>query len=371
MAIPPIIFWFKMSIMAVLLLFLPLMALAHHFLRRHRRLSEVRRIFSILDIDCDYRQAFDDDKPGLHLLAAVAYCLLVSSAGMLLVFMPGEIGLTEFLKSCQAASWRFPAGDSRLITAMAFLGAYLWGIQHVFRRYSLNDLIPGVYYNLSMRMILAAVIALVIYNAYEALAGGGGNGGNGGVLQKTWPALALVIGMFPQRGLHWLMDKIPIFSPKSEPSVENASLDMIEGIEVHDRMRLEELGIDTCYDLATADFVPLMLKSPYSARQLVDWILQAKLCIYFGPAVKDLRQHSIRTITDLEDMQDAETLAAETAVTLSALQRAQKSVKKDNEIKRLRKTAEILGKFWGSSTASKGRECPVPGKAPSTVPEKD
>jgi hypothetical protein len=51
---------------------------------------------------------------------------------------------------------------------------------------------------------------------------------------------------------------------------------MVEGIDNHDSLRLAELGIDTCYDLATADFVPLVLRMPYSALQLIDWILQAK-----------------------------------------------------------------------------------------------
>jgi predicted RecB family nuclease len=59
-------------------------------------------------------------------------------------------------------------------------------------------------------------------------------------------------------------------------AVPRAPLGMVEGIENHDRLRLEELGIDTCYDLATADFVPLVLRMPYSALQLIDWILQAK-----------------------------------------------------------------------------------------------
>ena len=36
-------------------------------------------------------------------------------------------------------------------------------------------------------------------------------------------------------------------------------------------------------------FVPLTLKTPYSTRQLIDCILQAKACVYFGEDVKDLR----------------------------------------------------------------------------------
>ncbi len=115
---------------------------------------------------------------------------------------------------------------------------------------------------------------------------------------------------------------------------------MVEGIEIHDSLRLEELGIDTYYDLATADFVPLMLKTPYSARQLIDWILQAKLCVYFGDAVKNLRQQVFRTVIDLAHLtpKEIETLAAETALTKSALEHAQQSVRHEStELERLRK----------------------------------
>jgi len=75
------------------------------------------------------------------------------------------------------------------------------------------------------------------------------------------PALLKVyaLGMFPQRGVRWLTDRLPMLAPETAPSVRSAPLEMIEGIESDDIMRLEEVGIDTCYDLATADFVPLLL----------------------------------------------------------------------------------------------------------------
>ena len=132
------------------------------------------------------------------------------------------------------------------------------------------------------------------------------------------------------------------------------AVEMIEGIETHDILRLEELGIDTCYDLGNADFIPLILKTPYSARQLIDWILQAKLCMCFGEAVKDLRQHGIRTIIELEPLtaEDIEELPLQTSVTKIALERAQKSVKDDAEIKRLREVGQLLGRFWQSEEES-------------------
>jgi predicted RecB family nuclease len=138
-------------------------------------------------------------------------------------------------------------------------------------------------------------------------------------------------------------------------TVRSAPLELIEGLESHDSLRLEELGIDTCYDLATADFVPLMLKTPYSARQLIDWILQAKLCVYFADAVKNLRQQGVRTVCDLAYLtpQELEALAAETALTKSALANAQQSVKYEAaELERLREAARVLGTFWAREAIS-------------------
>ena len=251
-------------------------------------------------MDPAYQKAYDDETVGCYFLWAVGYASVVGSLGLVLVFLGQEIGLDEFpsLKFGTQTDTAtkipgFPQQGSRLVVGMALLGAYVWGLQHVVRRYVLNDLLPSVYYALSLRMILAAITALVLYNAYAALTSVDTSGpATGGVmLSNIWPPLAFLMGTFPQRGLRWLTQPVARrLIPESEPSVRRAPLELIEGIEFHDSLRLEELGIDTCYDLATADFVPLMLKTPYSARQLIDWILQAKLCIYFGDAVTNLRR---------------------------------------------------------------------------------
>lgn len=385
----------KLIGMGVLYLFLPFTALTYCFSRRRRRIAEVNRILKILNLDndSDYSKAYKPEQLVCYFWA-VAYASFVTFVGLTLLFLATEIGLTEgefphvrlggvdfaqegsrpvpapsAAEEEKPTGVAFPQKGSRLVFGMAFLGAYIWGLQHVFRRYSLNDLTSSVYYGFSMRMILAAIIALVIYNAYTALAGSGDSKGEGGITANIWPAMAFLIGMFPQRGLRWLTEKFPMLSPESDPSVREAPLEMIEGIEIHDIMRLEEVGIDTCYDLATADFVPLVLKTPYSARQLIDWILQAKLCAYFGEAVKDLRLHGIRTVIDLDTLnQDQagtkkiEELASATTVTKLALECALRSVKKEekesNEIKRLQKAGQLLGRFWEDKPVREG-EIPV------------
>jgi hypothetical protein len=352
----------------VLYLILPITTLTYYRSRRPRRVAEIERTFSILKVDPDYKRAYDTERPGYY-LCAVAYASAVLGLGLTVLLFSDEIGLAkQFVPgAADVGGMRFPKAGSLLVMAMAFLGAYLWGLQHVFRRYVLNDLTPSVYYTLSMRMILAAMTALVLFNASAALAGSDGSA-PGGVTADIWPSLAFLVGMFPQRGLRWLTDRLPILSSAKDPSAREAPLETIEGIETHDVLRLEELGIDTCYDLATADFVPLALKTPYSARQLIDYIMQAKACVCFGDAMKDLRRHGIRTIADVESLspEAIDALAKETSATKYGLEQARHFVKTNPEIRRLRDAGQLLSRFWGDDS-----DPPAPSEHDARADSKD
>jgi hypothetical protein len=336
------------GIIATLAIFLPLTAFSYFFFRRDRSLLEAKRILKILNVDDDYMKvyAIDQDRPlrvFWSLLWAVGYATLITLVGLSLLFLGDELGIKEFPTILSSGDTSFPAPGSRLVFGMSFLGAYVWGLQYIFQRYSQNDLVHTIYLNLGLRMIFASLIATIAFNASGALVDGKANG----VVANVWPALAFLIGMFPQRGLRWLSERLPIFATSSHPSVRDAPLEMIEGVESHDTLRLEELGIETCYDMATADFVPLTLRTPYSARQLVDWILQAKLCACFGEGVVDLRKHGIRLISDLELLSDddIEKLSTATVVTQSALKQARETIKIDEDIKRMRIVSQKLSYY--------------------------
>jgi hypothetical protein len=338
---------FKLFVAIVLYLFLPLSALTYYVSTRQRRIIEVERVLAILSVEPSYAKAYLPDQVPTYVWA-VGYASVISWIGLVLLFFSREIGLPDGeFPTVTLADVEFPQKGSRVVFAMAFLGAYLSGLQHVYRRYSAGDLSATLYFGFSMRVVFAAVVAVVLYNAFAALSGGGGS--NVGITANIWPALAFLIGIFPQRGMRYLSDKVPMLSQANDPTVRPAPLEMIEGIESHDVLRLEEIGIDTCYDLATADFVPLLLKTPYSARQLIDWILQAKLCVYFGDGVKELRRFGIRTLVDLEALtpEEIDTLPQETSVTSTVLIRAVVATRTSPEIGRLREAGTLLGMFWG------------------------
>ena len=342
----------KLVVAVVLYVWVPVSALTYHFTRRQRRIIEVDRMLSILKVDPAYAKAFAPE-PLASYLWSVGFVTVIASIGLVLLLFSAEIGLpnAEFPR-VTLSDVEFPQKGSRIVFAMAFLGVYLSGLQHIYRRYAVSDLSATLYYGFGMRILMASTVALVIYNAYSALSGS--DTSTGGITANIWPALAFLIGIFPQRGLRWLSDRVPMLAQATDAAVRPAPLEMIEGLESHDVLRLEELGIDNCYDLATADFVPVLLKTPYSARQLVDWILQAKLCVYFGDSVKELRHLGIRTIVDLEALTAEEMIALpdDTSVTATVLTRARDSVRNSPEMLRLRDVGQVLGTFWGREERS-------------------
>ncbi len=338
--------WLRLIAVIVLSLFFPLLAYSFYFFRKERRNVELEHIVSKLDLkgDSAYVEMFTEIRTGPYFCLASGIAWLVTLFGLLILFLGDKIGIDK-LAAFPLGDQKFPAPGSRLIFGMAFLGAYFWGVQYAFRRYVLNDLIPGVFYSLAIRMLLASTLALLAFNAFASAEGGGVS--DAAIDISLWPAIAFLIGTFPQRGLQWLTERVPGFSTTANSSVRALPVDMIEGIGSYDKMRLQELGIESCHDLAMADFIPLVLKTSYGAREVVDWLLQAKLCVYCGQAVGDLRQHGIRSIVELADLDDQQIrdLSANTSANEFSLLRARDLVTKDPELSRLMSVAERLGEY--------------------------
>jgi hypothetical protein len=345
--------WLKLIAVIVLSLFFPLLAYSFYFFRKERRKVELRRIATKLNLEGEaaYIEMFMDIRTGPYFCLASGIAWLVTVLGLLILFLGERLGI-DALEPFSIGNQDFPIKGSRLIFGMAFLGAYFWGVQYVFRRYVLNDLIPGVFFSLAIRMLLASTLALLIFNAFASAEGDSVAGTT--IDMALWPAVAFLIGTFPQRGLLWLASRVPMLAAKPDPSVRIMPVDMIEGIEAYDKMRLHELGIDSCHDLAVADFIPLVLKTSYGAREVTDWILQAKLCIYCGPAVADLRHQGIRGIVELADLTDEQILdlAKKTAASELSLRRARDLIARDPDIERLQMVAGRLSEYIPSRPTS-------------------
>ena len=262
----------------------------------------------------------------------------------------GVVNLTEESSQVQR--------NSLMFFGIAFLGAYLWGLQQIIIRYFRNDLAPGVYYNLGVRMIFAAIIALLTYQMIHAV-GLDPSGDEAGIGIGLLPATAFLIGIFPQRAIRYMTERINIFSSTAEPSVNAIPLETIQGISVDDKLRLVEEGVDSVNDLANADVVRLLFTTPYTTSQLVDWMLQAKLCVLVGVDIKELQAQSVRSARDLKmytegGKRSLDKLSEETKITKSTIEAAHRSVSNDKAVAMLIELYERVNTFKNLRLAPEG-----------------
>jgi hypothetical protein len=178
-----------------------------------------------------------------------------------------------------------------VVMGLAFLGAFIWSAQAILYRLNAGDLSPSVYFSAGIRMILAPVLSLMISHltyGFEPLQG----------LRGGLPAIAFLVGWFPDRALIFLKEQFPaIFRDKR--CAHDLPLNMIEGVHTYDRARLHELGIVDAQNLASANLVELIVRTAFNPEQVIDWIGQARLYTYFKDQVSALRGQQIRTVFDL------------------------------------------------------------------------
>lgn len=219
-----------------------------------------------------------------------------------------------------AAGWTAVLGGGSLLTVsspdpavlttvdmlrLGFMGAYLFTLQMLIRRYFQTDLKASAYVNAITRVVSALVLVLVVDTA-----------GLQGRSPGTRVAVAFVIGFFPLVGLQAIQKAAALALRMVVPTLRNDyPLSDLDGLSVWYEARLLELGIEDMENLATANLVDVTLHSRVPVARLVDWVDQAHLYLHLAPKVparrrrrreaeessrEILRGLGIRTATDLE-----------------------------------------------------------------------
>lgn len=187
-----------------------------------------------------------------------------------------ELRESQLVRGSRAYNYQLGAF---VVGAWAFLGAYLWCIQSIFRWIMYKDLSAGAYFTMSIRMILAVFVAIAVYH----LTGGGeiqGKEHAGSQIDLVWPAIGFMIGMFPSKGIKLIQENVDVFI-RTKPS-ERLPLDLIQGITDFSKEWLNALGIDNSQNLARTPLELLRLNSPLAEEMLIDWKGQALLHTYFS-----------------------------------------------------------------------------------------
>jgi len=207
-----------------------------------------------------------------------------------------------------SAFWSTAFGLNEGPIIYAFLGAYFFALQMLFRRYVRDDLRQSAYLAVSLRIVLAIIGTWV---AVKAIAATGRKVPDNA---KSLLVVGFVIGVFPriawqfiQGAWKFLMKKLHLSAvlPSMESGLPVSDLD---GLTVWHEARLEEEDIENIPNMATTEIVDLMLRTRFPPDRIIDWVDQAILFTHLGPDQegekkgqrKDLlRLYGIRTATSL------------------------------------------------------------------------
>jgi hypothetical protein len=169
------------------------------------------------------------------------------------------------------------------LVGYAFLGAYVFTLFHVLRGYQRRDLHPRTYNTVVVRILAAYALGLVVSVVYDGPAA---------------EVLMFFVGFMPQSALVWLREQLARDQgvARKLPLHEPAPLTDLEGIDLYDRTRLAEEGVNNVEALAHADIVDLMSSTRICAAQLVDWTDQAILYLRVGGDVCAKEQDETRVV---------------------------------------------------------------------------
>jgi hypothetical protein len=274
-----------------------------------KKQEEYARTIGFLGIGDDQAafatRAVIDEYDGRSYVVPVATATLVTLFGMFSMLFAADLVDLEATGRNVILTALFPETEtgrldglrwqSMVVLTLAFLGAYIWSCHNIIRRLIAGDLAPIEYYNTALRMIFAPLLSLLLAFLFEAA-------GAGGLMRESLPVIAFMTGMLPGAALHYLQDRFLKLLEFAEDSAHSLSLRMIEGMNRHHEVRLGEVGIDNAQNLAEADLVELILKTPFGPAQLLDWIAQAHLYVYVKDEIQLLRRYGIRTALDLYEV---------------------------------------------------------------------
>ncbi len=195
----------------------------------------------------------------------------------------------------------FVTFETMTLVFYSYLGAYVYSIQELVRRYNTFDLQPQVYSSIFVRMFIAVAITFVgasfiVINSSQFV-------GNSNLATDAiaWAAvLAFVIGLFPSSGIRWFVYQANrIFNPPSD-QVSELSLRNLLGMSTWHEARFSMMGIDDAQNLATVDIPKLLLTTQFDTQQIVNWIDQAILYVKVGNRIDRFREAKITTFHEFQ-----------------------------------------------------------------------
>lgn len=193
---------------------------------------------------------------------------------------PMFLATLVFAVGWAACLWdtRFLDGPEPTIWVMlkyGFLGAYLFVLSMLVRRFFQSDLKPSAYASGVLRIIVVLFVVAVMSHLMPDPT----PAGLGAEL-----AAAFLVGFFPLIGLQLIRRVVAtLLGGMVPPITSEHPLDQIDGVNLWYEARLLEEGVEDMQNLATMNLVDVVLHTRVPPGRLVDWIDQAYLQIRLGP----------------------------------------------------------------------------------------
>ncbi len=193
----------------------------------------------------------------------------------------------------------------------AFIGAYFFSLQLLFRRYVRRDLRPSAYVAVSLRIIMAVMSTWIAVAAMAAMFTQFGETTLSVRATNQLLVLGFIIGVFPRVLWQLIRGAVKTFggSVLRVPSLQTElPISQLDGLTVWHESRLEEEDIENVPNMATADMVDMLLNTRFPPDRIVDWVDQAILYTHLGPSKSNgrtdprreaLRSQGIRTASSL------------------------------------------------------------------------
>jgi hypothetical protein len=214
---------------------------------------------------------------------ALVISTVLLAVGWLSVLPPWEGDLLQR----QGSVWSQAFETGTQPVHYAFLGAYFFSLQMIFRRYVLRDLRASAYIALSLRIILAVLATWVLEHAWTltAAATAGATVVDAEASRRSLLVAAFVVGVFPQVAWQYVQAalKTVTLAKFMVPSLDTQlPVSDLDGLTVWHESRLEEEDIENIPNMATANLVDFMLHTRVPANRMIDWVDQAILYTHIG-----------------------------------------------------------------------------------------
>ncbi len=172
--------------------------------------------------------------------------------------------------------------------SFGFLGAYFFTLNMVFKRYVRSDLTPKAYSQITVRILITTILVWAV-SVLPTLAPDANDNYSPVLL-----VLAFCLGVVPETGVKVLQEFLrKALGRFNDTLLEKDPLTELEGVDLYDRARLSEEGVDNVENLAHHNIVHLLVQTRIPVSRLVDMFDQAILYLHLRDVPADTRQEAV------------------------------------------------------------------------------